>query len=244
MFPILQLGPVAIRLPGLILLVGIWLGLMLIDREAPRRALPATSLNNMLVYGLIAAILGARVWYALRYINAYMQDPLSLLSLNPATLAPLEGALTGLLVAFVYAHRKRLPLWPTLDTLAPSLALFTFFLGLAHLSSGDAFGAPTEMPWSIELWGASRHPSQIYETLAAAAVFAVIWQFRARSAMHGFLFLSWMVLAAFTRLFLEAFRGDSVIILGNLRSAQVASFGVLLLALVSLHILARRHIRE
>jgi hypothetical protein len=43
-------------------------------------------------------------------------------------------------------------------------------------------------------------------------------------------------------LFLEAFRGDSVIVLNGLRQAQLGALIVLLLALVALHLRARAEI--
>jgi prolipoprotein diacylglyceryltransferase len=239
MFPILQLGPLALRLPGLFLLAGVWVSTWLIDREAPRRRLSANVLNNMVLYGLVAGIAGARLWYAGRYLSVYLQDPLGLISLNPSTLAPWEGAVTGLVVSLVYGRRKSLPVWRTLDALTPAIAAFAVAIGLAHLSSGDAFGAPSSVAWAVELWGELRHPSQIYEILVGLLILLLIWRVRVRPAFPGFAFLAWVGLSAAGRLFLEAFRGDSVIIYGGLRIAQLVSLAVLLAALWGLGTLAR-----
>lgn len=239
MFPILQLGPLALRLPGLFVLIGIWLGTWLIDREAPRHKVSGAALNRLVFYGLIAGIVGARLAYASRYVTIYAEDPLSVLSLNPGTLAPAEGILIGLTAAIVLGRRWRLPLWPSLDALTPSLSVFALLLGIAHLSSGDAFGAPSSVPWSIELWGAQRHPTQVYEILLAAAVLLAVRRLRRVPAFPGFLFLVWVAMAAASRLFLEGFRGDSVTVFGTLRGAQLASLAVLALALVSVHLRAK-----
>lgn len=242
MFPILQLGPLALRLPGLFLLAGVWLGMTLIDREAPRHKVPGAVLSSLVFYGLLAGIVGARVAYALRYTGIYAGDPLSLFSLNPFTLAPAEGFLIALTVVFVLGLRRHLPLWPTLDTLTPGLAAFAILLGIAHLSSGDAFGAPTSVPWAIELWGAQRHPTQVYEILLATLALAVVWRLRRIRAFPGFPFLAWLALTAAGRLFVEAFRGDSVIIAGGLRGAQLVSLVILAGVLGVLHLRARRAI--
>jgi prolipoprotein diacylglyceryltransferase len=170
----------------------------------------------------------------------YADNPLSLFSLNPSTLAAEEGFLTGLIAAIVYEGRKGLRLWPTLDILAPGLAVFSIALGLSHLASGDAFGAPSTLPWAIELWGDVRHPTQIYETIVAVVVLVLLWRVKKWSLFPGFLFLAWFGLAAASRLFLEGFRGDSVIILGSLRSAQVVSLSVLVIVMVGMHLLGRR----
>ena len=239
MFPILQLGPVALRLPGLFILAGVWVGTWWIDREAPRHKVSAADLNSLVLYGLIAGIVGARLAYALRYLAIYAEDPLSLLSLNLSTLAPNEGILIGLAVVLVLGQRRHIPLWPALDALTPGLAVFAAFFGIAHLSSGDAFGAPTSVPWSIELWGALRHPTQAYEIILAALAFAAILRLRRIEAYPGFLFLSWLAMAAASRLLLEAFRGDSVIVFGALRAVQLTSLAVLAAALAGLHLRAR-----
>ncbi len=244
MFPILQVGPLALRLPGLFLLAGVWVATSLIDREAPRHRVSGAALNYLVLYGLIAGIVGARLAYALRYLAIYGEDPLSLFSLNPSTLAPAEGILIALIVVFVVGQRQHLPLWATLDALTLPLAAFAAFLGVAHLSSGDAFGAPSSVPWAIELWGAPRHPTQIYEIVLAGLAFLGVWRLRRVSTFPGFLFLAWVGMAAGSRLFLEAFRGDSVIILGVLRAAQVASLAILIAAMAALHLRARRALAE
>lgn len=242
MFPILQLGPVALRLPGLFLLIGVWVGTSFIDREAPRHKVSGEALNKVVLYGLIGGIVGARLAYALRYLHVYAEDPLALIALNPATLAPLEGAFAGAIAALAVGQKLRLPWWPSLDALTPTLAAFSVFVGLAHLSNGDAFGAASNLPWAIELWGAQRHPSQVYEIAIALLILLAVWRLRRTSAYPGFLFLSWLALAAGSRLFLEGFRGDSVIILGTLRSAQLSSLAVLVACLAALHLRARREL--
>ena len=239
MLPILQIGPLAIQMPGLLLLAGVWIAVSLTDREAPRYSMKPSTLSNMILMGLVVGILSARLWYAIRFFEIYLDNPLSVLSLNPTTLSPLEGALTGLAAAAYYGYRKGLALWPTLDVLTPGLAAFGLAVGFAHLASGDAFGAVTTMPWAIELWGALRHPTQIYEVLAAGFIFWLIWEIRRKTPVSGFLFLTWVALTALSRLVIEAFRGDSIIAYGSLRSAQLGSLGVLAIALIGMHLLAR-----
>ena len=244
MLPVLQVGPLAIQLPGLLLLAGVWLASSVIEKQAPRLKLSSAILSNMIFLGLVVGLVSARIGYALRYLNVYLENPLSLLALNPTTLAPAEGALSGMLAALIYARRKGLPLWGTLDALAPGLAVFSLALGFSHLASGDAFGAPADLPWAIELWGARRHPSQVYEVLLAGVVLGVILEARLRAPFPGFTFLGWLGLAAASRLFLEAFRGDSVIVLGAVRLAQLLSLGLLLAGLLGLHLRARQTVRH
>lgn len=229
MFPFLRLGPFLLQLPGLALLGGVWVGSSLAEKEAARLRLNAADIYNLIFYGLVAGVVGARLAYAARYLSAYLANPLGLLALTPATLSPTAGLVIGFVVAALLGWRKRLPLRPTLDALAPGLAAFLVTFGLAHFLSGDAFGAPTTLPWTIYLWDDARHPSQIYETLAALAVFALAWK-RPLGIGQGFNFLLVVALSAAARVFLEAFRGDSLVWAGGFRAAQVV--GVIVLAMV------------
>lgn len=189
---------------------------------------------------LVAGLLGARLWYAVRFLGIYLEDPLALIALNPSTLAPWEGAATGLLAAWIYGQRKGLPFWNTLDILTPGLAAFMAFISLANFASGDAFGSATNVPWGIELWGAVRHPTQLYGIGSALAVLAAIWRLRRVPAFPGFTFLAWALLASISRLLVEGFRGDSQVVLGMLRQAQLVSLLLIGASLLGLHLLAVR----
>lgn len=239
MLPILQVGPLAVQVPGLVLLAGVWVGSILAERAAEDAGVAPAQVANLIFYGLIAGVIGARLGYALRFLSVYLQDPLGLISLNPSTLALPEGVLAGALVAAIYGQRRGMALWPTLDTLAPGAAAFSVALGVAHLASGDAFGAASNVPWAIDLWGASRHPTQVYEIGLALAVLYAVVRLRAWTPVAGLVALSWLALAAGSRLLLEGFRGDSLLVFGGLRQAQLISLAVLLVALLGLHLRAR-----
>jgi phosphatidylglycerol:prolipoprotein diacylglycerol transferase len=155
-----------------------------------------------------------------------------LVSLNAAALAPAEGALIGATAAFVYGSRRHLPLRVTLDALAPGLAAMAVAVAAAHIASGDAFGAATPaalggVPWSVYLWDEYRHPSQFYEFAAALGVLGIAWHTRPRGLFPGSNFLLVVALSAAARVFLEAFRGDSLVIAGGWRAAQVVGLAIL-----------------
>lgn len=240
MLPILQIGPLALQLPGLLLLLGLWVGTLMAERAAKFHQLSSAAVSNMIFYALIGGILGARLGYVLRFFDLYLQSPLGILALNPNTLSPLEGVVAALLVAIVFAQRKGLPLWETLDVLTPGFASFMIFMGLAHLASGDAFGAESSLPWAIELWGARRHPTQIYEILTGVLVLAIMLQLSKKTRFEGFIFLGYVALASASRFLIEAFRGDSQIVFAVVRSAQIVSLLLLVGALIVLHFRASR----
>ncbi|MFZ1396106.1 MAG: prolipoprotein diacylglyceryl transferase family protein [Candidatus Promineifilaceae bacterium] len=231
MYPLLQLGPVAIQVPGLILVLATWLGLSLSEKEAVRQKRPPEPLFGLVMTGVISGILGAKLWYVGHYLDTYLADPLGIFSVNGNTFDAMAGMVIGAMAGIIYSYRKKLPLRSTLDMLTPGLAIFSVGLGLSHLASGDAFGAVTEVPWAINLWDAQRHPTQIYEIILALIALGFVWRLRQTVLFRGFLFLSWLSLTAVSRLFLEAFRGDSIIVAGSIRQAQLVALTLLLISL-------------
>jgi len=237
MFPILQIGPLAIKTPGLLLLVGIYLGLLLAERRLDPHRVTANHLYNLTFIALGAGLLSARLSYFFQHFASFKSYPWSILSLDASLLDPFAGMAVALVALLVYGGRKRIPFWSALDAFTPALALFLVFLGLAHFASGTAFGAPTSLPWGIQLWGETRHPSQVYETLAALIILFVLWRRFGRSAPPGDVFLLFASLSAGAALFLGTWRGDNSLVFNSFRQDQV--FAWLVLA-AGLWILERR----
>jgi len=235
MLPILQIGPLALPAPALILLVGFWIGLDLAEKHAHHFGADPKAIYNLALVAMIAGLVGARFAYAAQSPGPFLENPLNLLTPRPQMLDSAGGTMIGLLAALVYGWLRKLPLWSTLDAATSLLSALAVTLGLVNFASGDAFGAPAQLPWAIQLWGEARHPSQVYETLAALLIAAIVWPGRP-VAQHsrlrpGFRFWVFLALSAGARLFLETFRGDSTLVWNAFRQAQLIAWPVLAVSL-------------
>lgn len=232
MFPVIQIGSLALQVPGLLLLISIWIGITLTEKSAKAYQILPDSLSNLIMTALLSGVVGGRIAYVARFPNAFASNPLNLISLNPGLFDLTGGIAAAIIGAAIYGQRKKLFLWNTLDALTPFFGMLAIGLALSNLSSGNAFGVETDLPWGIELWGLKRHPTQIYEMLAAFVTLNLLWPPKKDSqSQAGISFVTFVALTAGYRLFLEAFRGDSNLIFGGIRSAQVVSFGLLAVAL-------------
>jgi len=236
MMPVLQVGPFALPLPVLTVLIGLWLGLTLTERFAARNDLKADLVINTAMLGLISGVIASRFGYVLRHLSAFIASPMDVFSRNLGLFDPIIGIAVGVISSAIYAQRKDLRWLPTLDALTPALAVFAIALHLSHLASGEAYGTPSNLAWSIELWGIRRHPSQIYEAAAALAILIYLWPGRKNvtSLLPGEYFIRFMTLSAASLLFLEGFRGDSALLPGGLRIPQITAWLVLATSLVAL----------
>jgi len=243
MLPTLQLGPLALPAAPLALILSVWLGLSLSEQFAKKRGQNADGLYNLTFIAILSGIAGARLFFAAQNFSAFVQTPLSLFSRETGSLDPFGGFAAALLAALIYGQRAKLKFWPTLDGLTPLFAVFGVGVGIARLASGAAFGLETSLPWGIELWGAIRHPTQVYEILLALAILLVLgWRSKTDSATEpgkeagsaGRLFLLFVALTAGAQLFVEGFRGDSVLLPGGFRAMQILAWVVMTAALITM----------
>ena len=240
MFPVLQIGPLALQTPGLLILLGIWVGLSVSERFSSRFNIDANHLYNLVLISLLIGIIGARLTYAVQFSSIFLSNPLNIFSLTPTMFNREAGLVVGLIAGFIYAQRKSMPFLSTLDALAPGGSVFMIFYHLANFASGDAFGSPVQLPFAVDLWGQSRHPVQLYELTAALMIAAVII-FRSQRFnkadiyQAGAYFWTFTALSALARLFFEFFRGDSTTFLGNVHVAQVIAWFILAIALWQLN---------
>lgn len=216
----------------ILLLAALWLGLALAEKRLERHGISSDALNNLVFYSILGYVIGGRMLFVLANISAFTQSPLSIFSVNIDLFDPFGALVTALIVGIIYAERQRFPLWSTLDALTPLFATLAMGLSLSHLAAGTAFGQTTQVPWGIELWNATRHPSQIYEFIASLLVFGILWS-RKNNSTAGSNFLFFTALTAGVRLFLEAFRGDSIILFGGIRQAQLVAWLVLAFSLIA-----------
>ena len=239
MLPYINIFGAAIAFSPLIILMGIWVGISMAEKHAPRHNLSPDVLYNLIFIGLVAYVLGGRLGYAAQNPSAFAEDLLSLFSRNFGLFDPISGAVVGLIAVVIYGQRKQLDLWQTLDALTPALAVLMIASPLANLASGNGFGAPSSLPWAIRLWGEFRHPVQIYEAIGAAVILWAILPAIRKPTRNGMNFLTFTAYTALARLFFEGFRGSSPVTVLGLRTVQLAAWVILALALWQIYQIRR-----
>jgi phosphatidylglycerol---prolipoprotein diacylglyceryl transferase len=219
----------------ILLVMATWLGLLLAERRTDRYGISKDDLNNITFYGLIAFIIGGRIFYVLQNVSAFSKSPLGIVSINPDLFDPFGALAAAFVVTLVYGQRKQLSFWNILDALTPFFAVILISLGLSHLAEGIAFGLPTDLPWGINLWNATRHPVQLYDALASSLILILLWLFKP-NPRPGIHFLLFTILLSLSQLILQAFRANYIILFNGLRQEQILAWLALLVGFIFLEI--------
>jgi len=232
MFPIINLGPLSLPAPELILLMGFWLGSTFSERHARRFNVDPLILEKILWITLLAGIIGARLSYVARSYFAFEGNLLAIISLNPDLLDPAGGLLISAAVGFLYLSRQHISPKAFLDSLTPFLGVMALALSLANFASGRGFGTATVLPWGIELWGIIRHPVQVYYiTGGILTLFFLIRFFQSKNYQPGAIFTAFLSMTSGYRLFFNIFQETRLVTINGIRLSQVFAWAILLISL-------------
>ncbi|MEJ2447513.1 MAG: prolipoprotein diacylglyceryl transferase [Anaerolineales bacterium] len=235
MFPIIDIGPISLPSASFLLLLGIWLGSALMTKQAKSHQRPGEILERILWTGFIAGIVGARLSFIARNPWAFQGQMFNVFSLNPALLDPVGGFLIGLAACYYLVTKHQLKLLKVLDDFTPFFATLIMAIYLASFASGAGFGAITRLPWGIQIWGAIRHPVQLYYLVAGGAVLAYT-VFASQQEFHssGQRFFAFLILTTGYLTVLSAFQDPAGQVILGFRGFQLACWTLFSISIILL----------
>jgi prolipoprotein diacylglyceryl transferase len=100
-----------------------------------------------------------------------------------------HGGTLGLMIALVlYVRWSKLNVWTVLDNIAIATGTTACFIRLGNLMNSEIIGKPTDLPWAFifeRVDTVPRHPGQLYEAIAYAVLFIIMWWLYRKSRQSG-----------------------------------------------------------
>ncbi|MCT0247400.1 prolipoprotein diacylglyceryl transferase [Synechococcus sp. CS-205] len=261
---IFQLGPFSLRWYGLLIALAVLIGLLLATRLGQARGIDPVLIADLLPLLVLAAVLGARLYYVLLEWRQYQLNWLEALAIWRGGIA-IHGALIGGTVAVIaYCRWRKLAFWNLLDVLVPSVALGQAIGRWGNFFNSEAFGLPTDLPWKLYIPTLNRpapfldqqyfHPTFLYESLwnlGVVALLLILFRAGAKGRIKlpaGALSCVYLVSYSLGRLWIEGLRTDPLCLFssppfceGGLRMAQLMSLLLIVLGSVGLWLIYGQH---
>lgn len=244
-----SIGHFSLRWYGLIVTAALAIGLWVTGREAKRVGLDEEHFSGAVVWVILAALVGARLFHVIdHWPDEFAANPLRVLYIWEGGLAIWGGVLGGLAALMLYARTHRLSLAKLVDIGAPGLVLGQGLGRIACVITGDAMGAATNGPLGIAYTnpsvmvpqlGVYYTPVPLYELVMDVSIFALLWNLRRRDLPQGALFLIYLLLYSAGHFVLTFWSRYPTVALG-MNQAQLVGLGVSLIALPWLVYLLRR----
>ena len=150
--------------------------------------------DPLFIYCFLGILIGARLGHCLFYQPDYfltsgkhiveMLLPIHFLADGGWKFTGYEGLAShggtlGLIIALIlYVRWSKLSIWTVLDNIAIATGTTACFIRLGNLMNSEIIGKPTDVPWACIFERVDmipRHPGQLYEAIAYAILFFLMW---------------------------------------------------------------------
>lgn len=239
---------------GVIIALGMLAGALVAYREAKKTGQKVDDYIDFTLYTLIAAIIGARIYYVIFEWDYYSAHPLEIFNLRAGGLAIYGGVLASVLTLFIFTKVKKLKFWLMADTAVQGLIIGQIIGRWGNFFNREAFGGYTDSLFAMQLPvseakgitqeliehlvtvdGVSYvqvHPTFLYEGTWNLLLFIGICLYKRHKKFDGEIFAIYLMGYGVGRFIIEGLRTDQLVIkaLGGIAASQVLSIMLIILA--------------
>lgn len=223
---------------GIIIGTAILLGFWIAAREAKRTGQNPENYLDMGIIGVIAGIVGARLYYVIFSWDMYKDNLLDIFNLREGGLAIYGGVIAAVISVLVLAKVKHLSAPQIFDTIAMALLNGQMLGRWGNFFNREAFGGYTDSLFAMRLPldavrssdvteqmrrhieridGVSYiqvHPTFLYESLWCMVLLIILFAYRKHKKYEGELFLMYLFGYGLGRFWIEELRTDQLLLPG------------------------------
>lgn len=193
---ICHLGPIAIRWYSTCWLIGLLLAYLIVKHLYKVQKVADEKFDPLFLYCFIGILIGARLGHCIFYEPGYFlssgQHMVEMLLPIRFTadgswhftgyegLASHGGTLGIIIALLLYCRNMKMNAWFVVDTISIAVPTTACFIRLGNLMNSEIIGKVTDVPWAFIFERVDmlpRHPGQLYEAIAYAIFFFVMWHF-------------------------------------------------------------------
>ena len=253
----IEIFGISIAYYGIVISCGMVLAGAFVLYDGVRKKQKQDDYLDVLIWGLIVGIIGARAYYVIFSWDMYRDNPISVLYFREGGLAIYGGIIGGIIGAIITCRVKKLPFFDVADSVCMGLLIGQLIGRWGNFFNREAFGGysdgllsmqlplsairsmddvtPEMMSHLLTIDGIefiSVHPTFLYESLWNLAVFLFLFFWRRRRQFFGEIWFLYLGLYGVGRLWIEGLRTDSLrtAFLG-LRVSQALSLVLIIISL-------------
>lgn len=214
-----NIDPVAFRIGSkpvywyaLIILTGFLLALLFVYKTCEKRGVKRDAIWDIALIGLVAGMIGARIYYVLFALDEFhtFWDTLKIWN---GGIAIYGGIIGSAVSSFIYCRKKKLNTCNVFDVCAPGLLIGQAIGRFGNFVNAEVFGGETNSLFGMSINSRPPvHPLFLYEAVWNTIGFILILLFRDKKKADGQVFCFYIFWYALGRLFLEGMRNSAYIL--------------------------------
>lgn len=232
---LIDFGFLEIKWYSFFILLAMATATFIIMKESKKKEVPEGYITNLIFYGILIGILGARIYYVLFNLDYYLQNPSEIIMIWNGGLAIHGGIIATLLFTIWYSKKNKINLLLMLDIIVVGLIIAQAIGRWGNFFNGEAYGRvislhnlqnlhiPNFIIKGMYIEGNYHEPTFLYESILSLIGFIVLLIIRkTKKNKTGQLLGIYLIWYGTERLIIESMRTDSLM-LGPIRVAQLVS---------------------
>lgn len=251
---------------GIVIGSAMLIGALIAYHEAKKTNQNVDDYIDFTLYTLIAAIVGARLYYVIFEWDYFSRNPLEIFNLRGGGMAIYGGVIASIITLIIFTRVKKLNFWLMADTAVQGLIIGQVIGRLGNFFNRECFGGYTDnllamqLPVSeakginaellerlIEIDGVKYiqvHPTFLYEMLWNIGVYIIMCLYRRKKKVDGEIFAIYLAGYGIGRFIIEGMRTDQLVIKGlGIAASQVVSVIMVIIA-IALVVYKRRNFKK
>jgi len=242
---------------GIVISIGMCLGLWAAMARAKATGQNPDDYFDLVLFGIMFGIVGARIYYVIFSFDMYKDDLLSIFNIREGGLAIYGGIIAGTITVYFVTKFKKMPFARACDTVAMSIPIGQILGRWGNFFNREAFGRYSDGLFAMqlpvtavrgseiteEMWEKAVtidgvkyvqvHPTFLYESLWNVGVLIFLFIMRNRTHFEGELFLFYIIGYGTGRFWIESFRTDQLLVPGtSIPVSMVVSAAAVAVALI------------
>jgi len=243
---------------GVIIMIGAILGMLIAFHEAKITGQNVEHYVDLAIYGLVFAIIGARIYYVIFEWDYYSAHPSQIINIRNGGLAIYGGVLTALAVCFVLSKIHKIPFLKMADTGILGLITGQIVGRWGNFFNREAFGGDTDSLFAMRInvddgivkvnvpagvtvtdGFIQVQPTFLYESFLNLVVLTLMLIFRKKKKFHGEVLAWYLGGYGIVRMIVEPMRTDQLLIPGTSIPVSFVLSAILVVVAVCIVVVGR-----
>ena len=241
----ITIGNFTIHFYSLCILVGVIIAYFLITKEAKKQGIKEDIILNIIFYGLIIGIVGARLYYVIFNLDYYIYNLSEIIKVWHGGLAIHGGIIFGSLFVYFYSKKKNVDFIKLTDIILPGVIIAQGFGRWGNFFNQEAYGmmvskellekilVPNFVINGMNINGHYYLPTFYYESIFCLIGFIIMMIIRKKDTKKGTITGFYLIWYGIIRSIIECFRTDSLMLF-NMKVAIIVSIISIILGIILL----------
>lgn len=155
---------------GIIIGIGMLMGVLIASFDYRRRGEKVEDIEDLALYSIIFAILGARAYYVIFEWDYYSQHLGEILNLRQGGLAIYGGILTSILCCMIFCRRRKVKFFSIADSAVLGLLTGQLIGRWGNFFNAEAFGRYTDSLLAMRIKESIVNPNMLNENVLTHAI--------------------------------------------------------------------------